>query len=482
MKSVSVAKEKIKKGRNIVIYFLSFFASAIGILLNFVLARFLEAEQFGRLQYLVAMATTISQLLILGLNSFLIREAKTESQKNSVFSKCISLYFVVVLFSTPILFFLLKNTLLSQFANLSVVILVLAMSILMGLNSLITSYFQGNGKLHLTILFENLLPKLVLLLIVIVFIVIGAINSLQDVYLILYVVLYSIVAIPFCIFLFKGSNFNFSKSEIKSILFFFGVTVTYSLGNNLTKVLQGSFYKNDVVLGIISVSLSIVGLVKIFTSVLDNLVKPIFSKKKRENDNLGLLEVYRFDTRMNSYISVPLYLFFILHPQRFLSIFGQSYVEYPMILVLIAIASAISDLTGPNGSLLAMTGKEMWELVNGFIFFTFYIASVFIFSFDHIYGLSISLLIGQIAVNIAKYVEVWLIYKTTPLNPKTLLSIIIIVIVNLLIILPLKLIHLPVWLWLAIGIAVGIVCVALNCFVITLYRKTDFKMLLNIRL
>ena len=472
--------KKLSKIKNLLIYVLSFSASACGILLNFILARFLGANNYGRLQYFVALATTISQFLILGMNSFLIREAKNEKQNGKVFNKCASLYFAIILFFLPIVYFLLKNVFLVSYHEYFL-IAVTIMAVLMGMNSLITSYFQGNGKFHLTILFENLIPKLVLLSISIVFLLAGFKKQLEDNYLLFYIILYSSVAIPFCIALFKKINFKFERSEIKSIIFFFGVTVTYSLGNNLTKVIQGGLYKNDIALGVISVSISIVSLVKVFTAVLDNMIKPLFAKKQRDNDINGLIETYRFDTRVNSYVSIPLYLFFIIHPDRFLAVFGQSYTIYPFILVFISIANAIADLTGPNGTMLAMTGNEKWELFNGLLYFSVYILSVFILSFDKVYGLCLALLIGQIAVNVAKYIETWVIYKTTPLNLKSILSILLIITVNFVLIFAMRFVKLSLWYWMPIGIVCGMLCVVLNSFVISLYRIKDIKQLISLK-
>lgn len=474
--------KKITKGKNIFIYLLSFLASAVGIFLNFFLARVLEAEYYGRIQYLVALATTCSQFLIFGLNSFLIREAKNEKQKDGVVSKCFSLYLGIIIFFAPIVFYILHNYVTTTANNLFATITVLVVSVLIGFNSLISAYYQGSGKYHLSIIFETLLPKLALLIMAIIFMVIGKLMDFQENYLLFYIIFYSLVAIPFAIILFRKIDFKFTGDEIKSIVFFFGVTVTYSLGNNLTKVLQGGLYRNDVALGIISVSLSIISLVHVFTSVLDNMIKPIFSKKKREGDIEGLLDTYRFDSRANSYFAIPLYLFFIVHPSRFLIIFGESYLAYPYILSILAGANAINDITGPNGTLLAMTGKEKWELFNGFIYFASYFATIFIFSRDGIYGLSFALLVSQCVVNIAKYLEVWKIYKKPPHDLKTILTLIIVMVCNFGVIFVLKFLSINNWVWLGVGIIVGIGLVLLNFFILSLYRKKDFKQLINLRL
>ena len=185
---------KVLKSKNLIVYLLSFFASAIGIGLNFFLARILEAELFGRIQYLVALATTCSQFLIFGLNTFLIREAKNDNQKGQVANKCFSLYLGIVLFFLPILFFVLNKFVPNTSGNLILTICVIVTAILMGLNSLVSAYFQGNGKYHFSIVFENLLPKLVLLITAIVFMVLGKIFFFQENYLIFYIVCYSILA------------------------------------------------------------------------------------------------------------------------------------------------------------------------------------------------------------------------------------------------------------------------------------------------
>lgn len=468
---------KNKKNSNILTYIFSFAASAVGILLNFFLARVLQAESYGSLQYMIALSTTFSQFMIIGMNTFLIREAKNGKQNFDVFSKCVSLFVIMLMFEIPFLsFFLRLDSTLSSIAKVYVALV----SSLMGLSLLITSLFQGKGKYRLTVIFENLIPKGFLLLISLLFFFLGKVAYLEEYYLAFYVFVYVCITIPILIKHFKGFKICFSNPEITSIFFFFGVTVTYSLGNNLTKVLQGGLYQNDIALGIISVSISIISLVRVFTSVLDNIVKPLFAKLKRDNNDEELLNVYRFDTRMNSYISIPLYLFFIVFNTRFLSLFGSSFAVYPMILSILALANAVSDLTGPNGTMLAMTGKEKWELFNGILYFAIYILSVFIFSFDKIYGLCWALLVAQFCVNAAKFIEVWILYKRPPLDKRSIFSILLIIVIDGASILSLKFINNTI-LWFAIGITLGVLLVFVNCFVISFYRKKDFKFLLDLR-
>ena len=477
-----IKKNSRFKFKNIIIYLLSFLASFVGIFLNFYLARVLSAERYGQIQYLIALATTFSQLIVFGLNSFLIREAKNPAHNGEVVNKCFTIYLIIIVFFFPIIYNYSFNfaSVTANNAVLSASITIVA--ILIGANSLISAFFQGNGKYHLTIIFENLIPKTALLVISIVFTLLGKLLAFENNYLIFYIIIYSAIALPFTLYLFKKINFSVSKQDLLSIFFFFGVTVTYSLGNNLTKVLQGGLYNNNVALAIISVSFNIVSLVRIFTSVLDNMIKPIFAKYKRLNDTQKILDVYRFDTRMNSYIAIPLYLFFIFHAEKFLILFGADYLVYSNILVIISIANFVNDLTGPNGTMLAMTGNERVELFNGFLYFAFYIASVFLFSFDKVYGLSLALLVAQVAVNLAKYIEVWIINKKMPLNYKTIFSILIILAANLVVIYLVRYLQVGLIVWYVISIAIGITLVFANIFALSLYRIKDFKDFLRLEL
>jgi len=472
----------VKKSKNIFIYLISFVSSAVGILLNFFLARILEAEIYGKIQYFVALATTCSQFMILGLNTFLIREAKNEKQNGDVLNKCLSLYFAIVIFAFPIIWFVLSNYIANTKSNHYLTLIVIIMAILMGVNALVSSFFQGSGKYQLKVFFENLLPKATMFILALVFMLLGKINNFANNYLLFYIGIYSLVAIPLLFIFYKKIIFSFTKSELMTIAFFFGITLTYSLGNNLTIILQEGLYKNEIALAIISVSISIVSLVKVISAVLDNMIKPIFAKKKRENDIDGLLGAYRFDTRVNSYVSVPLYIFFILHSSKFLALFGESYTQYPLILMFIALVNAVTDVTGPNGTMLAMTGKEKWELLNGIIYFAVYISFVFVFSFDKIYGLCISLLLAEIAVNVVKFIEVWLIYKRPPLDIKTLFTILLEVTFDFGIIFTLRFLTVSLWLWMIIGILVGVLLVIINTFVLSFYRKKDFSTLLELRI
>lgn len=463
---------------NLKVYLLSIVSSIIGIGLNFFLAHVLQAEAYGEIQYLVSISTTISNFLLFGLSSFLIKESKNVEKQNSIINKCFSLYFAITVFLIPIIYFVLSKMTLKYNADIIMVITIILVAIFIGINSMVGAYYQGLGKYHISIVFETLIPKLVLLILAIIFTLIGKIMNFQAHYIYIYAVLYGIVAIIFSVKLFKKIDFSFDKREIKSIVYFFGVTITYTLSTNLTKVLQGGLYDNKVALAIISVSFSIISLVSIFTNVINSITKPIYAKYNREGNVSDVLSTYQLNTRVNCYIAIPFYVFFLTQGEKFLYIFGNSYLAYPSILTILSLYSMISCITGPNGSMLAMTGKEKWELVNGVVYLLVFLLCAYLFSNDKIYGLCFSLLIGDLVVNILKYIEVWLVFKKAPLNLKTLITICVVFVIDFAMIFFLRFIN-KFWIWLIIGMLVGITTIIAN-FLVTPYRKSDLKTILNI--
>ena len=470
---------KIFKSKSLLTYILSISASAIGISLNFVLARFLGASQYGNIQYYIGLATTFSSFLIIGLNTFIIREAKNPKFNGQIMSKCFSLYLSILTFAVPILVFILKTMGIGNQSTLKIGSII-AVSFLIGADLLIASYFQGIGKYYLSIIFETLLPKLLLLITSSVLIFVGLESAVIDYYLLFYIIIYGAIFIPIFIKLFKGFDLKIEGKDFTSILFFFGVTITYSIGTNLTKVFQVALYNNTVALAIISVSISIVSLARVFTSVIDNIIQPKFAQSKRDNDYDSTLDLYRLDIRINAYFAIPLYLFFALCSSKFLVIFGNSYLEYPLILTIISATYGFTCIFGPNGTMLAMIGKEKIEFINGFIYFGVYLMSVFIFSFSPVYGLSLSLLTSILAVNIVKFFEIWFIFKKNPLDFKTAISILLIAVINAVPIYFINRIE-NFYLWLLVGIISGILLVAVNSLVISFYRIKDVKRLISLK-
>jgi len=159
----------------------------------------------------------------------------------------------------------------------------------------------------------------------------------------------------------------------------------------------------------------------------------------------------------------------ITQGSKFLSFFGPSYTIYPYLIIMLAFRSLVADITGPSGTMLSMIGKEKIELINGFINIGTFVLFAFIFSNDEVYGLCFALLLSTIVVNITKYIEIWVLFRKTPLDIKTLITLLVIAVIDFFAIFFLKFIG-NMWIWLIVAISVGLLTIGVN-FLVSLYRK-----------
>ncbi len=477
MEQKKAAKHKSEKFKNILPFIFSIISAFFGFGFNFVLARFLGSSVYGDLQYLVSIATTFSSFFVFGLSYFVIREAKNSVHNGQLMDKVFTFFFFLLAFLTPILFYILYNYTTGLENNLNLSLLILAVAIVMSVNTLGASYYQGIGKYHESIFIENILPKLAMFVLTFVFLGFGKLVYFSENYLLYYLVIYGLIAIFILRKFFHKLSLTLTKKEYLSISFFFGVTITYSLTTNLTKIFQGAFFNNSQVLGVISVSLSMLQLLSVVTGVVNNLTKPLYAKLKREGDISGLIDIYRLSTRVNSYVCIPFYIFLITQSENFLLFFGSSYTIYPLILIILTTQSAVNELSGPTGTMLSMTGNEKYELLNGAIKLGVFSICCFIFSYDPIYGLCNALLVSEIIVNLTKYIEVWAIFKRSPMNVKTIFGMLLICLFDFLAIFFLRYIS-NYWLWFVISLVVGLAVICAN-FIVGLH-KNDFKKIMKI--
>ena len=466
--------------KNIFLSFLPYLLSAlsmiIGFLSSYFLARTLGAEIYGEIRYVISLFTTFSSVLLFGLSNFLIKESKNPTKKETILNYSFSFLFIVFIFLSPVIFKLLKDYF--HIENHIYIISVLFASISISIISIYGFFNQGIGKYHITQLVTNIIPRLVMLIITILFYFLLNYSWFASNYVLIYSIVYGTLALIILILKFRSFKLGFEAKDYLSLTFFFGTTLTYSITSELTNIIQGTFYNDTSVLGIIGVSAQILSLLTIFTTVVSSITMPLFSDCKRKGDKKGILEVYRLNLRVTFYIAVPFYLFLVTQGDKFLLFFGESYLAHPMIIVFCTIGSAINVLTGQTGSILLMTGKEKIELLNGGINIITYVFFAVLFKNNPIYGLTIANMLSAIVVNLVKVVEVSIIYKECPINFKSFLSFLIVASMDFVFIFFLK--YINIWIvWLIVGIVVGIISIVLN-FVVSLYRK-DFIHLISLR-
>lgn len=457
------------------IYAFSITGAVLGFVLNIILARFLSLAELDKIKYLVALITTLSNIFVVGLPSFITREINRPNQTKNFMSKCYSFFFLIALFIIPIVYYILVNKTVYTLGNPSLSIMVIALSILMGILSLIASYLLGKKHFKGFYAVETLLPKLVLVALCGIFILIGLSNYIPKYYFTFYLIIYLVIDAFFLFKQFKSFSISFSRNEMISIAVFFGTTIAQVLVSSLSTILQSNMFPTIIgVTSTISTAALLMSIVNVFTNVLSSILKPFFAKYYIENNNDKIVDFYRFGTRTNLYFAIPVYLFFIFFPTKFLSIFSNNLTIYPYILSIVALTQLLSSLCGTTGALLSMVGEERKQMINVLIQFFVFAICVVIFRKQSIYGIVLSTLIAEIIVTIIKFLEVGFKYKQSPLDIKTIISILLIIIVNGGAIFGFSFLKISnLLLWFVIAIPLGVILLFLN-IVLTPFGKKDF--------
>ena len=94
---------------NATVYFLSITGAIFGFALNVVLSRSLSLEELDKVKYLISLCTLLSNIFVIGMPTFIIRESSKKDSDPLLVSKCFSLYFYFTVFAFPILFYILNN-------------------------------------------------------------------------------------------------------------------------------------------------------------------------------------------------------------------------------------------------------------------------------------------------------------------------------------------------------------------------------------
>jgi len=407
---------------------LSALSAVISLMTTLFIARPLGAEEYGKVQFYVGIMQVLSVVTALGLPDFLTKNAQFAQSKKTYFSKY---FFLVCCWSVIVYpaFFAISYFLLNSFShNILLISITGIASFAQCICMLVGGFFLGTFKQTKAILFETFLPKVMLFLLALGLIFIFSIRAEFYIYYIYgFLIIYGLSAIVFIIILVRKAAFKFTKIEIFSILSFFALSATYSLNTALGKVIGSEYYDSFAGVGAYSLSAQMVTLATLFTGVITSMSKPVFSSLANDKDKL--IHYFQKITRINSYIVIPFCLGFIVQSKSLLSLFGASYTPFYMILILMSCGILFANITGPNGSMLAMANHEKLEVVNGIISIVIFLIGAFSFIFMGSEGLALATFLSVLIVNIIKLIETWVIYKTNPYPLKLVIHLLILIIV-----------------------------------------------------
>jgi O-antigen/teichoic acid export membrane protein len=126
-----------------------------------------------------------------------------------------------------------------------------------------------------------------------------------------------------------------------------------------TDIIMLGIFTDEKEVGVYNVVIKLAMLAAITMMAINTIAAPKFSEFYSRGDIQGLKRVARNSTRMVFFTSLPAILILIMFPTFILEFFGQEFIVGRDALLILMISQFINISSGPVGSLLNMTGKQV---------------------------------------------------------------------------------------------------------------------------
>ncbi|KLO21174.1 lipopolysaccharide biosynthesis protein [Marinitoga sp. 1155] len=400
----------------------SFLGSGLGFVFQLLIARILGASEFGKANVILGFVGTYYTLLNFGLPTLLIREsAKNKNNSINLFSNFFYLYFILDIIFLPVIYFTLRYSLRNiGLWNIFNIVIILLIIFLTQTANLLYAYFIGIKKQNYTSFLRDTLTRLIRIF---SFFLIYIFISNYISYILAALISFFV---PLFIALFRIKKIK--NIKIKWILInswqFYLISITYTLYNSLSKILQKLYATNETV-GYLSVGITLGSIGVILGSSLASVSMPEFAHAWKEKNMKKIDLIFKEVSRWNAYVMLPIVIFLLLNIKRILEFLGKDYANGTIIVSIILISQFLNSFVGPNGTLLNMSGYQRFEIYNGIAMIITGTTIGILLGPKFSWGIAVSLAIATIIVNLLKFIEVGIIHKIYPYNIKTFVYIIL---------------------------------------------------------
>lgn len=389
-----------------------FATSAIFFLFNFVLAKLLGAEDYGKIIYYTVFIQIIA--LLIGLNyAGLYMGRKILYEDNSTFSLFITLESLMFLIlSVPMFFtihFFIENTL------HTVLLLFIAYTGVM----LITASLEYNveGYVSSSIAVGTLIPR-VLLSSIFLFCIWWGYQSIEY-YLYIYLSA-NIFVVLWVLYKFRPKYFlDFSVFQRGWKFYTIGL-----IGTGFTYIAQIIQKEYGSYEGLASLALAIllISSLNLVGSVLIKFVLPKIHRAWKIKDMKKIETIYHTHTFVSVMINLPILFYLLWNMNIFTLYLGEGYRQLPAYFYILSVGYLFDLFTGITGSILRATEYEMYEIYNEIVRFVSG-GVILLLWHDDSYVVAYAISGSTLFYNIAKYIQIYAIFHFKPIKINDLIII-----------------------------------------------------------
>jgi len=363
-----------------------FIGYILGLVSNFVLARFYGPKILGQYALVLATVNIISIFTIFGFNNGLVKYISRYrvTKQTKRLNKIIKIAFTYcVLFSAigAILLFLLKDIIANNVFKDSDLVncliygswLIIPLSII----SIFNGLYRGFKQLQYPVISNEIIRRIVFSIIIIIFALLNFKNTpiviASSLFAQILVVFYligkvSTLKIDFKNILLIPIDNTLKEKKVKKEFFTYSSTLILIsfMGVILTridKIMLGIYITSEIV-GIYNIASTVAGLITFLlvssNMIFSSVISELYSIKKIKI--LG--DLYSTITKWITIFTLPIFISIVFFPDTIMKFFGQAYTIGSTALVILALGQMINVFVGANGSILSMCGHERLLLIN----------------------------------------------------------------------------------------------------------------------
>ena len=356
------------------IFLLQCISLALGFLLNYVLVKTVDLDDYGSYIYIFNFFYLLLNFCILGVDTLLVREAPIlEFTKRYDKLKGLFIFSMAVSLFGSFITALIVSKAIGSFGieskpGINWFTLTFSTLLIFSLTAINQAYLRGLNKNILSQLGEKILKPLVLMLVV------SGIFFSHRAIVLKELIWINVAVSGFTLLLtyvfVRKSGINKLKSAVstynffnwgKSAIGFFMIGVLYVLNSRIDIFLLGALSENSNV-GIYNIASRISDVINFGLVTINFVLAPVITKLIGTGEISELQKLITRSARLVLFTALPVVIAIICFRESILSFFGADFLKGSNTLVILCLGQFINILFGSVGLILMMSGKQKFSI------------------------------------------------------------------------------------------------------------------------
>jgi O-antigen/teichoic acid export membrane protein len=193
------------------------------------------------------------------------------------------------------------------------------------------------------------------------------------------------------------------------------------IGSSLSYIAQiyQKEYGSYLELASLAIAMLFISGLSLVGSVLNKFALPKIHESWKAKNIKQLDDIYKTHTFLSSMINIPIFIFLVIFIGPISQYMGEGYAPLKVIFYILSVGYMVDLFTGITGTILRATEHEHLEIYNELFRFVVGIGLIFILSHQQ-FGIVYAISISMVVYNIAKFIQVYRLFKLVPFDINTL--------------------------------------------------------------